>query len=385
MRSLLLTLTLVSSLAFVPSARGDTVIVKYRSGRSHVRADLGAGVVRTVGRVQGQGARVVQVRGDAARAAGRLAANPAVLYAEPNRRMHALAAPSDPFFGQELDLDLIHVTTGWARAGLASFPRRAGATVGVVDTGIDLAHEDLAGLARACAASVDGHVMTGADVCADANGHGSHVAGTIAAHANNGAGIAGVAFTSRLVVCKALGGAGGSGTIADVANCIRWTAAHGARVVSMSLGGGASLTLRAAVRSAWKGGRTGGALLVAAAGNDGDAGTEYPAGYPEVVSVAAVDDHGRHAAFSNANDDVEIAAPGVNVLSAKLGGGYVRLSGTSMATPHVAGAAALLLDAGRRLTPRALRVRLDASVRDAGAPGRDPVFGFGVLDLAAGG
>jgi thermitase len=384
MRSLLLMLTLLSSLIPVASARGDTVIVKYRSGRSHARADLGAGVVRTVGRVQGQGARVVQVRGDSAHAAARLDASPSVLYAEPNRRMRVLSAPDDPFFPQEPDLDRIHVTAGWARAGLGSFPATAGVSVGVVDTGIDPRHEDLTGLARACGSSVDGRVTSGAGACADDNGHGSHVAGTIAAHANNRAGIAGVAFTSRLVICRALGGADGSGTIADVANCIRWTAAHGARIISMSLGGGASLTLRAAVRSAWKGGRRGGALLVAAAGNDGDGTTEYPAGYPEVVSVAAVDDHGRHAPFSNVNGDVEIAAPGVGVLSAKLGGGYVRLSGTSMAAPHVAGAAALLLDANRRLTPAALRARLDATVRDIGPPGRDPQSGFGVLDLAVG-
>lgn len=384
MRSLLITLTLLSSLVPAASARGDTVIVKYRSGRSHARADDGAGVVRTVGRVQGLGARVVRVRGDATRAAARLGASPSVVYAEPNRLMHALAAPDDPLFAAEPDLALIHVTTGWDRAGLGAFPATAGVPVGIVDTGIDSTHEDLAGRARACASSVDGHVTTGAGACADDNGHGSHVAGTVAARANNGAGIAGVAFSSPLVICKALGGADGSGTIADVANCLRWTAAHGARIVSMSLGGGASLTLRAAVRAAWKSGRSGGALLVAAAGNDGDASTEYPAGYPEVVSVAAVDDRGHHASFSNANGDVEIAAPGVNVLSARLGGGYARLSGTSMATPHVAGAAALLLDAHRRLTPAALRTRLDAAVRDAGPAGRDPQFGFGVLDLAAG-
>lgn len=383
MRSLLLTLTLCPFLVVVAPARGDTVIVKYRTGRSHARADAGAGVVRTVGRVQGQGARVVRVTGDAARAAARLDASPSVVYAEPNVRMHTLAAPDDPLFAQQPDLRLIHVATGWDRAGLGVFSATAGQPVGIVDTGIDPVHPDLAGEVRACASSVDGHVTSGPRACGDDNGHGSHVAGTIAAHANNGVGIAGIAFTSPLVICKALGGADGSGTIADVANCIRWTAAHGARVVSMSLGGGASTTLRTAVRAAWKGGRRGGALLVAAAGNDGDTRTEYPAGYPEVVSVGAVDDRGRHAAFSNANGDVEIAAPGVDVLSVRLGGGYVRLSGTSMATPHVAGAAALLLDARRTMTPATLRTRLDATVRDAGPAGRDPQFGFGVLDLAA--
>jgi subtilisin family serine protease len=150
----------------------------------------------------------------------------------------------------------------------------------------------------------------------------------------------------------------------------------------MSLGGPSSRTLAAAVKSAWDGGGRAGSLVVAAAGNDGDEEVEYPAGYPEVVSVAAVDDRGGHASFSNTNDDVEVAAPGVNVLSTKRGGGYVRFSGTSMATPHAAGAAALLWDAHRRSSASTIRARLDALTDDVGAAGRDPVFGFGIVDLA---
>src|SRR5204863_7207109 len=116
-----------------------------------------------------------------------------------------------------------------------------------------------------------------------------------------------------------------------------------------------------------------------AAGNDGTSATDYPAGYPEAVSVAAVDDGGAHAWFSNANDDVEIAAPGVDVLSAKLGGGYVRESGTSMATPHAAGAAALEWEAHPRSSASTIRTRLDALVADAGKHGRDPECGLGFL------
>jgi subtilisin family serine protease len=121
-------------------------------------------------------------------------------------------------------------------------------------------------------------------------------------------------------------------------------------------------------------------VLVAAAGNDGSSAVEYPAGYPEVVSVAAVDDSGRHAGFSNSNSDVELAAPGVDVLSTRRGGGYVRFSGTSMATPHAAGVAALVWDAHRRSDASLIRARLGAAVRDLGSPGRDPDFGFGLID-----
>jgi subtilisin family serine protease len=147
----------------------------------------------------------------------------------------------------------------------------------------------------------------------------------------------------------------------------------------MSLGGGASTTLQSAVTSAWKNGA--GTLIIAAAGNDGDATANYPAAYAEVVSVAATDANDARASFSNANADVEIAAAGVNVLSTKRGGGYVAFSGTSMATPHVAGVAALIAFKNPSFTAAQLRAKLDTSVDDKGAPGRDPQFGFGRVNL----
>lgn len=364
------------------AAEAPTVIVKYRPGRSSARraADARrAGVRQTVGSVRGQGARVVRVSGDPDQVARRLARSPEVLYAEPNCRLRASAAPNDRFFRNLGGLAEIHAARGWDLAGLAAFPLGGGVPVGIVDTGIDATHEDLQGKLAACGTSVNGAVKAGA--CADDNDHGTHVAGTIAATANNRLGVVGVAFSSPLVICKALSG-DGSGSIADVASCIVWAHQRGAKVISMSLGGAASITLRNAVRLAWKAGATGGSVLVAAAGNDGSTATEFPAGYPEVVSVAAVSDAGAHAAFSNVNDDVELAAPGVNVLSTKRGGGYVRFSGTSMATPHVAGATALVWDQHRRSTAASIRARLDGTVTDAGPAGRDATFGFGVLDLA---
>jgi thermitase len=364
-------------------AEAATVIVKYRRGVASVRrhsSERAAGVRGVAGSVRGQGARVLRVAGDPEVAAARLRRDPGVLYAEPNAAVRALAAPHDPLFAQLDGLAAIHAVAGWDALGLARFPATGGVPVGIVDTGIDAGHEDLAGKIAACATSRDGKLVAGS--CADDNDHGTHVAGTIGAVANNGTGIAGVAFASPLIVCRALSGPGGSGTVADVANCIAFTHARGAKVVSMSLGGGQAITLRNAVRAAWAGGGRRGSVLVAAAGNDGDARLDYPAGYPEVVSVAAVDGAGRRASFSNANADVEVAAPGVDVLSTKRGGGYVRFSGTSMATPHAAGAAALLWGAHRRSTAQTIRDRLDSAVADLGAPGRDREYGFGLVDLA---
>jgi thermitase len=337
------------------------------------------------GSVRGQGARVLRVAGDPALAAARLRRAPGVLYAEPNAAVRALAAPDDPLFGQLDGLAAIHAVAGWDALGLGRFPVGGGVPVGIVDTGIDAGHEDLAGKIAACATSRDGKLVVGS--CADDNDHGTHVAGTIGAVANNGAGIAGVAFASPLIVCRALSGAGGSGTVADVANCVAFAHARGARVISMSLGGGQAITLRNAVRAAWAGGGSRGSVLVAAAGNDGDARLDYPAGYPEVVSVAAVDGAGRRASFSNANADVEVAAPGVNVESTYTGGLYMSLSGTSMATPHAAGVAAVIADLNATANAATIRSKLDAAVDDLGAAGRDPSYGFGRVNLckAAGG
>jgi thermitase len=124
-------------------------------------------------------------------------------------------------------------------------------------------------------------------------------------------------------------------------------------------------------------------LLVAAAGNDGNATLSYPAAYAEVVSVAATDHNDQRASFSNANSDVEIAAPGVNVLSSYNTSDttYKVLSGTSMATPHVSGVAAIIRTKNPAFTAAQARSKLDASVDDKGPAGRDPQYGFGRVNL----
>ena len=370
----------------------NQVIVKYADGVSttqRVALFDRAGVTKTLGSVKGVGAKVVSVSGDSEAVAARLNRSSLVQYAEPNLILTVDATPNDPRFGELYGMDRIDAPEGWDAAGLGAFPTSGGVKIGIVDTGIDQAHPDLSGQTVACAKSqgllpiMSGSIQVGQ--CADDNDHGSHVAGTIAAKANNGVGVAGVAFNADLVICKALGGPLGTGSTADVANCINWVASQGARVISMSLGGGASTTLQQAVASAWNNGN--GAVIVAAAGNDGDATLNYPAAYAEVVSVAATDSADARASFSNANADVEVAAPGVNVLSTVRGGGYATLSGTSMATPHVSAVAGVLRQLFPSDSAAAIRSRLDAAVNDLGPAGRDASFGFGRVNLckAAGG
>jgi thermitase len=384
----------VAGLTAAPAhADSERVIVKFQPGAASATQSAALGSASVLGFVRALQAKVVAPAGDPAALVARLNASPAVQYAEIDKTLHATAIPNDPRFtdlygmnntGQAAgtpDAD-INAPEGWDAAGLGAFPTTGGPKIGIVDTGIRATHEDLAGQVADCARSQGtlfgpGKIQEGS--CADDNGHGTHVAGTIAGHANNGKGVAGVAFNSPLTICKALSGTRGSGSTSDVANCITWAADKGVKVLSMSLGGGTSTTLQNAVKYA--AGKD--VLIVAAAGNDGNATLNYPAAYPEVVSVAATDRNDQHASFSNANDDVEIAAPGVDVVSSYNSSdtSYTTLSGTSMATPHVAGVAAVIRGKNPTFTAEQARSKLDASVDDKGAAGRDPQYGFGRVNL----
>jgi thermitase len=399
---------LVAALVCAPAAsaapaayEAHEVIVKYADGAPSVQRSLvarTAGVLQTLTRVPGVGATLVRVAGDPAAVAARLRRSGAVAYAEPNYVYHATAVPDDPLFADQYGLNNtgqvagapdadIDAPEGWDAAGLGAFPAGGGATIGIIDTGIDAAHEDLTGTVAACAGVRSfGLDLLGIpllddptivpDRCGDDNGHGTHVAGIAAARANNGVGIAGVAFNSRLAICKALNGAG-AGSLVAIANCIAYLSQQGAKIISMSLGGLGSETLAGAVAAA----TASGVLIIAAAGNDGTAALTYPAAYPQVVSVAAVDRRDQRAPFSSANADVEVAAPGVDILSTWNDGGYRTESGTSMATPYVAGVAALIAGHDPGGGPAAWRAKLTSTADDLGAPGRDPQFGFGRVNL----
>ncbi len=178
----------------------------------------------------------------------------------------------------------------------------------------------------------------------DGNGHGTHTAGIAAAVTNNARGIAGMAPEATIYAVRVLDESG-SGTLQNVANGIIHAADNGADVINLSLGSpNDSITLKEAVDYAWNKG----VVVVAAAGNDGSAQPTYPAYYSDAIAVAATDSDESKASFSNYGNWVDVAAPGVNIYSTYTDGGYASLSGTSMATPHVAGLAGLLDAQGRQ-------------------------------------
>jgi thermitase len=389
---LLRRLTAVAAAVFstavaVPAAAADyvprQVIVKFQPGVSLAEETAvltSVGAVDTKRRIHGQGSKIVRVPGNAKDAAAVLSQAPVVQYAEVDKILTATAVPNDTQFGEQYALDVIEAPEGWSLAGLGAFPSTGGAKVGIIDTGIDKSHPEFAGRISNCAQSTAFFGLGGAirSGCDDIDGHGTKVAGILSANANNGIGIAGVAFNSPLAVCRALEDGLGRGSTSNVVNCLNWLRNRGAQVISMSFGGGDSTTLHNAVKNAWKDGY--GAVLLAAAGNDGGYGTLYPAGYAEVVSVASTGP-GDTWGTSNRNDDVEVAAPGVDILTTTPGGGYAYGSGTSAAAPYAAGVAALMRQKYPGAKAFQIRDGLTYATDDLGEPGRDPYYGFGRVNL----
>ncbi|MDT0275951.1 S8 family serine peptidase [Blastococcus goldschmidtiae] len=242
--------------------------------------------------------------------------------------------------------------------------------VAVLDTGV-APHAELA------SALVAGQNFTdspgGLTDATDRHGHGTHVAGTIGADA--GSYVEGVAPGVRIMPVKVLGDSGGGWTN-WAADGIIWAADNGADVINMSLGGSSPNTVQAqAIAYA----RSKGVTVVAAAGNDNTSTPFYPAADTGVIAVAAVDQQRAKASFSNYGSYVDVAAPGVSILSTYLAD-HVYMSGTSMASPHVAGVVALMEAVAPALTPDQLEQALAGSATDLGAAGRDDLFGHGLVD-----
>lgn len=288
----------------------------------------------------------------------RYARHPQVAFAELNYEAEQSSIPSDILFedqwgfhntGQSVTGSFVRGVADWdvdgpeawdAAFGAGSFPSTGGTKVAIIDTGIDRAHVELLNKVQNCASALAAIGVVTEGTCADDNLHGTHVAGTVAANTgNNAVGVAGTAPDAQLAICKALNGAG-VGFIADVAACIDWSTTTGAKIISMSLGSeeGSSTEQRAVKNADAKG-----LLVIAAAGNGYDSKPNYPAYYAEVMSVASFNQAGVISDFSTCNSDVEIAAPGEDVWSTFPENTYGVISGTSMATPHVAGAAALVM------------------------------------------
>jgi subtilisin len=292
--------------------------------------------------------------------------SPQIRYVEANGEMQALAQTL-PWGIDRVDAEIAHNNgdTGW------------GGDVAIIDTGIDSDHPDLQGNLGTGYAATSCSYWYGDCRYAwdDDNGHGTHCAG-IAGAIDNSEGVVGVAPDITLHAVKVLNYNGG-GSYSDIADGIRWVADQGYDVGSLSLGGGYSSAVYDAVQYAYNRGVT----LVAAAGNDGSCTdcVSYPAAHSEVIAVSATSSDDSFASFSSQGPEIELAAPGESIYSTYTGGGYDTLSGTSMACPHVSGAAGALRAAG--YGHGSARSRLRNTAENIGLSSNRQ--GYGLLDVAS--
>lgn len=296
--------------------------------------------------------------------------DPRVAYVAENLWVQAI----DPIAGAEYDTAWGVSHIGARQAHEANFQGQD-VRVAVLDTGIDYRHPDLS---LRYAGGYD-FVFDDNDPMDDSSSqHGTHAAGIIGAKLN-GEGVVGVAPQARIYGIKVLDGAG-FGTLEWLVEGIDWAIANEMHIVNLSLAFDVdSPAVRDACDRAW----AAGILLVASSGNTGGRAALYPAAYESVIAVNATDKDDLFGAFSAMDTRVELAAPGMSIVSTARSNQYISLSGTSQAAPHVAGAAALLLAANSTWTNEQIRLRLQQSAVDLGAPGRDSYFGFGRVDAAA--
>lgn len=372
------------------------IVVDFRDGTSKAQYDESEkrwGIDVEFNSVVGEEDGITVGRVDPARRDGLLAEirkDPSVERAEPLFRYRASFVPNDPQFKAQWNFEQIGLREAW------DVSQGAGVTIAVLDTGIAYedhgefrAVPDLRGVRFA-----QGYDFVNHDEHAnDDHGHGTHVAGTLAQATDNREGVAGVAFKAILMPLKVLD-QNGSGRSADIADAIRWAADHGARVLNLSLGGGGrSEVMEAAVAYA----RKKGAVVVCAAGNGARGQVEYPAAYPGAIAVSAVGPTGELASYSSFGKELDLAAPGGDqglrgrdedgVLQNTIDprdpsrSVYAFFNGTSMATPHVAGAAALLFAAGAGSPDEVERALFEGADHARSGDWNDR-YGHGLLNVA---
>jgi subtilisin family serine protease len=352
---------------------------------SHVEGELlispraGVSDVDLEGTYQGHGGRKlralsqvnvhhIQVPAHALEAIERaLRNNPKVSFVEKNFVAQANLAPNDPNYPNQWHLPKVSAPAAWdLTTGSSSV------TVAVIDSGVDPAHPDLAGKL------VGGYNYLGGSTSDtyDVLGHGTAVAGVIGADTNNSNGVAGLGWNTTIMPLVVVSSSNYA-TYADIASAMNYAADHGAKVISMSLGGTSySSTLQSAVDYAW----SRGLVVVAAAGNNSSSAGFYPAALNNVVAVSATDGSDNLASFSNFGNWITVAAPGTYIQTTNNGGGYGNWQGTSFSAPHVSALAALVFAKNPALTNSQVVNILKNNSDDLGAAGFDTTYGWGRIN-----
>jgi len=302
--------------------------------------------------------------------------DPAIEYAEPNYIYRAQREPNDPRYGSQWNFPKIEAPTGWdITTGEGSSVK-----IAILDTGIDYNHDDLS-------SKVDlGYDFVNDDNNPlDDNGHGTHVSGIASAVTNNGVGVAGTSWSARLLAVKVLD-SGGGGTSLGIANGLNYCLGRSVQIINMSFGDSTSSTT---IKLAADNANSAGILMVAAAGNNDSGSPFYPAAYDYIISVASTDQSDLRSVWgtgsaSNYGTTVDVCAPGTTILSTYLLNSYLNKNGTSMASPHVAGLAALVLARNPSFSASQIKSRIinNCDNIDALNPGYTGLLGAGRINMA---
>lgn len=372
-----------------PHVPGQLLVSVPRGGEARLQ---GAGM-RLIRAIPELGLALVSVpeRSSLPQAAALLEAQGVIAWAEPNYTFEPDFTPNDPHYApyQAAYLSRIEAPAAWdVTTGRSSI------VVAILDTGVNLLHEDLAHAAWVNPGEIPGNGVdddangfiddingwdfaAGDNQITDDHGHGTHVAGIVAARINNGKGIAGLAGNVKIMPVDVF--MGGIGAYEDLIRAILYATDNGARVINMSLGAssysrGEEMAVNYAVDR--------GVVVVAASGNTGLVQTHYPAAHEAVIAVAATTADDALASYSTRGSWVDVAAPGSSIYSLSAGGGYRFSSGTSMATPHVAALAALIVSYNPLLRPPEVRRMIEEGADDLGPLGRDIYYGVGRINAA---
>jgi serine protease len=315
--------------------------------------------------------------------------HPLVKFAEPDYLRFISFTPNDELYTYQWNFPQINLPSAWDRS------TGSGTTVAVVDTGVNPNGQDSFGNRL-----IQGHnFVKNTNDSSDDNGHGTHVAGTIGEETNNLTGCAGIAFNANILAVKVLNRRG-VGYSSNINDGIRWAADNGADVINMSLGASTgSQTEEDAVNYAYNNG----VVICAASGNESANTVGYPAAYENCIAVGATRYDKKVASYSNTGDALDIVAPGGDTsvdqnnddypdgilqetfqkTFLKYKWSYYFFQGTSMATPHVSGLSALIISLHPTYTPAQVRNAIQSSAQDLGAPGWDPIYGWGLIDANA--